>query len=66
MLYAFREPIVFTLKVNFSQIASIFTFSIDFFSHLAAFSHLRVPQTSPCIHAGHLLLTYNNMSFIIN
>ena len=38
------------LSVIFSHIASIFTFSVEFFSHLAtfshiaAFSHLRVPQ----------------------
>ena len=47
-----REPNFFTFSVIFSHIASIFTFSVEFFSHLAtfshiaAFSHLRVPQTS--------------------
>ena len=50
MFDIFREPIFFTFRVTFSQIASIFTISVDFFSHIAtvshieAFSHLRVPQ----------------------
>ena len=50
MFDTFREPNFFTYSVNFSHIASIFTFSIDIFSHLAtfshieSFSHLRVPQ----------------------
>ena len=51
MFDTFREPHFFTFSVIFSHIASIFTFSVEFFSHLAtfshiaAFSHLRVPQT---------------------
>ena len=50
MFYTFREPIFFTCSVNFSHIASMFTISVDIFSHLAtfshieSFSHLRVPQ----------------------
>ena len=50
MFDTFREPHFFTFSVIFSHIASIFTFSVEFFSHLAifshiaAFSHLRVPQ----------------------
>ena len=50
MFDTFREPNFFTFSVIFSHIASIFTFSVEFFSHLAtfshiaAFSHLRVPQ----------------------
>ena len=50
MFDTFREPHFFTFNVIFSHIASIFTFSVEFFSHLAtfshiaAFSHLRVPQ----------------------
>ena len=54
MFDTFREPHFFTFSVIFSHIASIFTFSVDFFSHLAtfshiaAFSHLRVPQTVHC------------------
>ena len=53
MFDTFREPHFFTFSVIFSHIASIFTFSVEFFSHLAtfshiaAFSHLRVPQTPP-------------------
>ena len=53
MFDTFREPHFFTFSVIFSHIASIFTFSVEFFSHLAtfshiaAFSHLRVPQLSP-------------------
>ena len=31
MFYTHREPNVFIFRVNFSQIASIFTFSIDIF-----------------------------------
>ena len=50
MFDTFREPHFFTFSVIFSHIASIFTFSVELFSHLgtfshiAAFSHLRVPQ----------------------
>ena len=50
MFDTFREPHFFTFSVIFSHIASIFTFSVDFFSylatfsHIAAFSHLRVPH----------------------
>ena len=50
MFDTFSEPHFFTFSVIFSHIASIFTFSVEFFSHLAtfshiaAFSHLRVPQ----------------------
>ena len=56
MFDTFREPHFFTFSVIFSHIASIFTFSVEFvshlatFSHIAAFSHLRVPQ--------HMLLKY--------
>ena len=52
MFDTFREPHFFTFSVIFSHIASIFTFSVEFFSHLAtfshiaAFSHLMVPHTS--------------------
>ena len=36
MCYTFRrEPNVFTIRVNFSQKASILTFSVNIFSHLA-------------------------------
>ena len=51
MFDTFREPHFFTFSVIFSHIASIFTFSVEFvshlatFSHIAAFSHLRVPQS---------------------
>ena len=51
MFDTFREPHFFTFSVIFSHIASIFTFSVEFFSHLAtfshiaAFSHLRVPHS---------------------
>ena len=51
MFDTFREPNFFTFSVIFSHIASIFTFSVEFvshlatFSHIAAFSHLRVPQS---------------------
>ena len=50
MFDTFREPHFFTFRVIFSHIASIFTFSVEFFftfsylSHIAVFSHLRVPQ----------------------
>ena len=37
MFYTFREPKFFTFSVIFSHIASIFTFSVEFFSHLATF-----------------------------
>ena len=53
MFDTFREPHFFTFSVIFSHIESIFTFSVEFFSHLAtfshiaAFSHLRVPHTTP-------------------
>ena len=39
MFDTFREPNFFTISY-FSQIALIFTFSIDIFSHLATFSHI--------------------------
>ena len=58
MFYTFREPMFFTFRVNFSQMASIFTFSFDNFSHLAdlshieAFSHLRVPHMCPRVPAS--------------
>ena len=51
MFDTFKEPHFFTFSVIFSHIASIFTFSVEFCSHLATFSHivaiahLRVPQT---------------------
>ena len=65
MLYTFREPNLFTFRVNFSQIASIFTFFYLFFSvnivshlaalsHIAAFSHLRVPQSSNAPRSVHV------------
>ena len=53
MFDTFREPHFFTFSVIFLHIASIFTFSVEFFSHLAtfshiaAFSHLRVLQAYP-------------------
>ena len=53
MFYTFREPNFFTFIVFFSQIASIFTFNVDMYSHLATFSHieafsnLRVPHPTP-------------------
>ena len=53
MFDTIREPNFLTFSVIFSHIASIFTFSVEFFSHLAtfshiaAFSHLRVPQAPP-------------------
>ena len=34
------EPHIFTFSVIFSHIASIFTFIVDIFSHLATFSHI--------------------------
>ena len=40
MLYAVREPILFTYGVNFSHIASIFIFSVDMLSRLATLSHI--------------------------
>ena len=40
MFDTFREPHFFTFSVIFSHIASIFTFSVEFFSHLATFSHI--------------------------
>ena len=51
MFDTFREPHFFAFSVIFAHIASIFTFSIEICSHLttfsqiAAFSHLRVPQS---------------------
>ena len=57
MFDTFREPHFFTFSVIFSHIASIFTFSVEFFftfsylSHIAAFSHLRVPHTPIVIYA---------------
>ena len=63
MFDTFREPHFFTFSVIFSHIASIFTFSVEFFSHLAtfshiaAFSHLRVPQACPNI--GYTWSSYN-------
>ena len=59
MFYTFREPNFFTFRVIFSQIASIFTFSVDIvlhlaaFSHIEAFSHLRVPQSVRGGGGGH-------------
>ena len=40
MFHSFREPNFFTLRVILSHIALIFTFSVDFVSHLATFSHM--------------------------
>ena len=61
MFYTFREPIFSHVELFFSHLTSIFTFSIDIFSnvatfsHIEAFSHLRVPHTrtistSKCSH----------------
>ena len=62
MLYAFWEPNLFIFRVILlSQIASIVTFSVDIFSHLAtfshieAFSHLRVPHGGVNFSLKHLL-----------
>ena len=62
MFDTFREPNFFTFSVILSHIASIFTFSVDVFSHLAtfshiaAFSHLRVPQPSRKVGILHRVL----------
>ena len=63
MFDTFREPHFFTFSVIFSHIASIFTFIVDLFSHLAtfshiaAFSHLRVPHT--CSRVCPHLITFS-------
>ena len=40
MIYTFREPNFFTFRVNYPQIVSIFTSSVDILSHVAAFLYI--------------------------
>ena len=47
MFYTFREPNLLTFRVIFSHIASIFTFSVHIFSHLATFSHIEALHVRP-------------------
>ena len=59
MLYTFREPHFFTFSVIFSHIASIFTFSVEFFtfSYLFTYSGIFTFEGATDVKQGKILAT---------
>ena len=62
MFDTFREPHFFTFSVIFSHIASIFTFSVEFFSHLATFSQIAAFSHLSATTVNNILVAHKTLS----